>query len=129
MRLIIALVLLIAQICFAAVRMDSYIDDNMVIQRDLPFCLRGETSQGKPGLTAVISLGGIVSSGVTNSTGSFQVCFGARPLNNTPSVMMVVVQGEQAITFNNILFGDVHVCSGQSNMVNQRFLIFFSNFQ
>lgn len=111
------LLLAIVAASLAEVRMDSYIGDNMVIQRDQSFCLRGETSQGKKGLTAAISLVGAVAYAVTNDTGSFAACFGPRALNNTPSEMIIAVQGESAISFSNILFGDVHLCSGQSNMV------------
>ncbi|KRA80601.1 hypothetical protein ASD76_15730 [Altererythrobacter sp. Root672] len=86
--------------------------DHAVIQRDKPVVVEG-TSQ--PGERVSATLGMDSASATAAADGSFALTLPARPANATPQTLSVTDSSGTA-TVNDILVGDVWLCSGQSNM-------------
>src|SRR3954454_10472371 len=88
--------------------------DNMVIQRDKPASVWGTTPAGK----TIYIKASWISNTVTATAGKnsqWHVALPATSANTTPQ-QMYVTDGTDTVNFNNILIGDVWICSGQSNM-------------
>eukprot|EP01012_Entosiphon_sulcatum_P030881 TRINITY_DN3839_c0_g1_i1.p1 TRINITY_DN3839_c0_g1~~TRINITY_DN3839_c0_g1_i1.p1 ORF type:complete len:587 (-),score=45.32 TRINITY_DN3839_c0_g1_i1:111-1871(-) len=112
--------------------------DNAVIQADEPFCIWGWAARGKEPVMVLIAenrhTGGTAITRNSNLTAptptesrdapaglrySWQVCFPPRPAStNVHRVVAraVASPGEDLPAISNVLFGDVWICSGQSNM-------------
>lgn len=91
-------------------------ESNMVLQRDKPIRIWGTTS---PNVQVTIKTGwnsGTVTT-IADATGNWVATIPATPANNYPQTFSAQANGQPAVTFSNILIGDVWVCSGQSNMV------------
>jgi sialate O-acetylesterase len=89
---------------------------NMVLQRDKPFRVWGTTTPNVKVTVKTSWNGGQVTT-IATSSGSWIANIPATPINTSPQTMTVSANGLPAKTFNNILIGDVWICSGQSNMV------------
>jgi sialate O-acetylesterase len=95
----------------AEVRLSNVFGDHMVLQRDKPIAVFGSASAGE---RVSVSFGGKNASATADAHGSWQVLLPAlheniigRPMN---------VAGSNVIKINDVLVGDVWLCSGQSNM-------------
>ncbi|WP_338028054.1 sialate O-acetylesterase [Croceibacterium selenioxidans] len=86
--------------------------DHAVIQRDRPVVVEG-TAQ--PGERVSATLGMDSASATAAADGSFALTLPARPANAMPQTLSVTDSSGTA-TINDILVGDVWLCSGQSNM-------------
>ncbi len=84
--------------------------ENMVLQRDQRDAVWGWT---KPGEKVTVSLAGKAADAVAGADGRWQVLLPALPAGG-PHTM--TVSGPETITLENVLVGDVWLCSGQSNM-------------
>lgn len=97
----------------AEIRLPAFITDNMVVQRNSSLTLRGTAA---PGSTVVITPGwGIKTIKAKAGTdGTFTATV------NTPEAggpyCLTLSDGKDELTLNNILSGEVWLCSGQSNM-------------
>ena len=112
MRLIIHIIL-----CFcifnpvmAIVTLPAVFSDNMIIQRDLPIKVWGRADQGE---SVRVTLNGQTVTTRTGKDGVWHVQLKAMPYGG-PYEMTIC--GKNTITLQNILMGDIWVCSGQSNM-------------
>ena len=86
--------------------------DNMVLQRNIPFYLKGKADAGE---TVVVRLGGKeLASGVTNARGVWNVRIPA--LTAVDSTTLIVSTARRTLTYRNVAVGEVWLCSGQSNM-------------
>ncbi len=83
---------------------------NMVLQRGMKDPVWGWAA---PGTAVTVSINGQDTSTTAGSDGKWQVKVGPLPVGG-PYTMTVT--GPQTIKFDNILVGDVWICSGQSNM-------------
>lgn len=83
----------------------------MVLQRDTPLRIWG---WAEPGQTVTVTLGNQTSEAATAPTGKWEAHLDAIDAGG-PFTMEIASNGE-TLTFENILIGDVWVCSGQSNM-------------
>lgn len=84
--------------------------DNMVLQRDRPDPVWGWTT---PGATVQVSMNGKNASAVAGSDGRWQATL---PSMKAGGPYTLTISGPQQVTLQNVLLGDVWICSGQSNM-------------
>lgn len=85
---------------------------NMVLQRDQPVKIRGWAEAGK---RVSVTLGGKSGESMAGENGRWSVVFPAEPASREPVAIKVSGMGKTLI-LENVLFGDVWVLGGQSNM-------------
>lgn len=108
---------MIAAMLFAAgsaradVTMNGIFTDHMVLQRDIPVAVFGKAD---PGETVTVSFAGQEKSATADKDGQWRVKLETMKASATPAAM--TVEGKNKITLNDIVIGDVWICSGQSNM-------------
>lgn len=98
---------------YGGLQLPAIYTNNMVIQRDKPFILRGTANAGRK-VTA--TLGKEKQRTTAAPDGSWEITFKARKATNEPLTLTVTDKDTQ-ITLTDILVGEVWLCSGQSNMV------------
>jgi len=97
----------------AQIRLPRLIGNGMVLQRDTPTNIWGWAS---PKEKVTLLFNGRKYSGVT---GSDQKWFIQLPATKAGGPYTISIGGKNKIVLNDILFGDVWLCAGQSNMVHQ----------
>ena len=102
---------------FAEVRLPRVFGNNMVIQRDMPAPIWGWANPNAA-LTITISRQDVESEVDTyivkaNEEGLWRTTLKATPAGGP---YKIEISGENAIELTDVLFGEVWVCSGQSNM-------------
>ena len=86
---------------------------NMVLQRDKPIMIWGWS---KPGSEVRVKLGDEAKQATaSDGEGRWQAEFPAREADGT-GIQLVIQSGDESITMDNIVFGDIWVMFGQSNM-------------
>ncbi|PPK85425.1 sialate O-acetylesterase [Neolewinella xylanilytica] len=108
--LVCALLLLTGATASAQIRLPRLISDNVVLQRDQDLELWGWAS---PGERIRIDIAGARLRTRADGEGNWSVTLPAQPAGG-PFEMTLI--GENELTIGNVSFGDVWVCSGQSNM-------------
>lgn len=93
------------------IRLPGFYTDHMVLQRQKPLRLRG---WGAPGEQVKVSIRGASAAATTGADGTWQVELPAQEASAQPAKL--VFEGSNRITLNDILIGEVWLCSGQSNM-------------
>jgi sialate O-acetylesterase len=107
----------IAALMFAAwpahadVTMHGLFTHHMVLQRDIPVSVFGTAA---PGENVTVSFAGQSRSVTAGKDGHWSVKLAAMKASTQPASMSI--EGKNKITLNDIVIGDVWVCSGQSNM-------------
>ncbi|UIP06065.1 sialate O-acetylesterase [Erythrobacter sp. SDW2] len=86
--------------------------DNMVLQKDQPVTLEGHAQAGE---MVRVKLGDATSSVRADKSGSFAVTLPPQP-KSAAGVALELTDSTGTTRFANILFGNVFLCSGQSNM-------------
>ena len=89
----------------------SIFSDHMVLQRDQPIPVWGTASAGEK---VSVTLGNETLMTVADQNGKWQVKLAPRVANKNPVSLILV--GSNSMTINDILIGEVWLCSGQSNM-------------
>ena len=103
--------LLLSSFMQATVSLPHFFSDNMVLQRDMPIRIWGKADKKE---TVAVSFNGTSVTVKADKNGRWQV--------ELPSMKyggpfeMTVKGNDNTITLDNILIGDVWLCSGQSNM-------------
>ena len=97
---------------FGGLSMPAIYSDNMVIQRDKPFVVKGTANAGNE---VTVKLGKQKVKVVANDWGEWEATF-APMQANSKEYTMTVECGKQKVTYKNIVVGEVWLCSGQSNM-------------
>ena len=97
---------------FGGLSLPAIYSDNMVIQRDKPFVVKGTANAGDE---VCVKLGKKKVKASTNEWGEWQVAFAPMKADGK-SYTMTVECGKEKITYSNIVVGEVWLCSGQSNM-------------
>jgi sialate O-acetylesterase len=115
-RLSLALIGLGVMAAFAAtaqadVKLPAIIGSNMVLQADMKDPIWGWADAGEK---VAVSLGDQKAEATADSGGKWQVRLAAMKAGTGPLVMTVA--GKNTLKLENILVGEVWVCSGQSNM-------------
>ena len=97
---------------FGGLSLPAIYSDNMVIQRDKQFVVKGTANAGDE---VCVKLGKQKIKTSTNEWGEWQVAFAPMKADGK-SYTMTVECGKEKITYSNIVVGEVWLCSGQSNM-------------
>jgi sialate O-acetylesterase len=95
------------------IRLPKLISDNMVLQRDAPIKIWGWAS---PKERISLILNKKTYKTTTLESGKWELTLPAQP---SGVGVEIVLKGKNEIKINNVAFGDVYFCSGQSNMVHQ----------
>lgn len=85
--------------------------DHAVLQRDQPIAVWGTAA---PRQKLTVTLGGRTASGSADAHGKWKIQLPPQPAGG-PYTLSVAANG-QTVSRNDILVGDVYLCSGQSNM-------------
>jgi sialate O-acetylesterase len=91
--------------------LDGPFGDNMVLQREMTLTFRGAAAANS---IVRVQLGDSIQEGCANDEGFWKITLPAFSAGGPHE--MRVTSGEDAIVFQNVLIGEVWVCSGQSNM-------------
>jgi sialate O-acetylesterase len=94
----------------AEVRLPHLLSDNMVLQRDLPIPIWG---WAKPDEKVTVRLGKSSASASAGTNGQWSVKL---PKMTAGGPYELTVAGVNILTLNNVMIGEVWLCSGQSNM-------------
>ncbi|MGY8768045.1 MAG: sialate O-acetylesterase [Pirellulales bacterium] len=103
-----ALVLSSAQ---ADVTVSHVFGDHMVLQRDLAVPVWGKAA---PGEAVTVTLGEQTKEATADKAGDWIVRLSAMKANAVPQTLSIA--GKNKLDFNDVLIGEVWICSGQSNM-------------
>ena len=95
----------------ANVKLPTVISDNMVLQRETNVPIWGWAN---PGEKVSVKFNGQILNAIADKKGKWLVKLSPMKVSFTPTKM--TVKGKNTIILNNILVGDVWICSGQSNM-------------
>ncbi len=109
-RLFITVTLFGSSSLYAQVRLPKIFSDNMVLQRDKDIKIWGWASKGE---TVSVAFHNQVKKVKADKTGKWVVTLSPESAGGPYDL---VVKGKNSITLNNVMMGDVWVCSGQSNM-------------
>ena len=90
--------------------LDHLFTDNMVLQRDVEDPIWGWTDPGKD---VTVTVGDKKSTATAGVDGKWTAKIAPQPAGGPYTV---TVEGPQTVKLANVLFGDVWICSGQSNM-------------
>src|SRR5512133_358372 len=107
---IISLMLLTVQASLCQVRLPKLVSDGMILQREIPIKIWGWASAGEK---IRLSFNNQAFETVTPADGKWLITITAQKAGG-PFEMEIA--GSNQIRLKNILFGDVWLCSGQSNM-------------
>ncbi|YCM42805.1 sialate O-acetylesterase [Verrucomicrobiaceae bacterium 227] len=98
-------------VTFADVAVSKAFGDHMVLQQNAPIRVWGT---GDPGEGVNVTIAGKSARTVTNGQGTWRVDLDALAADGKAHTM--TVKGRNTVEFKDILFGEVWICSGQSNM-------------
>lgn len=93
-------------------RLPSIISDHMVLQRHQPVAVWG---WAEPGSEVAVSFKGQTHTATADDAGRWRVDLESMNADADPA-QMTITSGDQTLTLNDILVGEVWLCSGQSNM-------------
>ncbi len=106
------LVALVAFSSFASaeVKMPAIFSDGMVLQRNTPVAIWGRADEGE---VVIVSIGEEQRTATTGPDGNWILRMDPRPVG---PAQVVRVQGNNTLVFKDVLFGEVWIGAGQSNM-------------
>ena len=96
----------------ADLKLPALFADHAVLQRDRPINVWGEAPAGA---RVQLTLGAATVTAQASASGSWEAALPAQAAGGPHS--LVVRSGEQELRVNDVLIGDVWLCTGQSNMV------------
>jgi sialate O-acetylesterase len=99
--------------CLADLNFPSYISSSMVFQRNAPFAISG-TDAAHSSLTAAFN--GRMYTATADASGAFAFTFPPQPASTTPASFVFTSTSGARASLDDVLFGDVFLSSGQSNM-------------
>ncbi|WFB37841.1 sialate O-acetylesterase [Kiritimatiellota bacterium B12222] len=112
MNYLITLLLFFPFFLCAELSVPHIFSDHMVLQRDRTVPVWGKA---EPGDTIRVDIGDVQMETVAGLDGRWRVDFPPRPASFDP-VRIKVSDGTQTLVFEDVLVGEVWLCSGQSNM-------------
>ncbi|HLO43383.1 MAG TPA: sialate O-acetylesterase [Leadbetterella sp.] len=113
LKITIVFLLLISTKVYSQIRLPKLISDNMVLQRDTPVKIWGWAS---PKEKVSLILNKKTFKTTTSESGKWELTLPPQP---SGTGFEIILKGKNELKINNIAFGDVFFCSGQSNMVHQ----------
>lgn len=102
--------LILSYASYPNVNLPALISNGMVLQRDQPILTWGWADAGE---NINLNFNGKVYKTVTAPNGKWKITL---PAMNAGGPYNMTINGKNSITINNILIGEVWLCSGQSNM-------------
>jgi sialate O-acetylesterase len=106
-----AMVLLVAAVASAEVKLPSVISSRMVLQRQIPAAVWGHDT---PGQKVTVQFAGQTQTAVADAAGKWMLRL--KPLKASSEPRKMTIAGSSTVTLEDVLVGEVWVCSGQSNM-------------
>jgi len=106
-------VLLSAATAFATITLPQIFSDNMMLQRDMPVKVWGDSLSNA---MVEVEFGGQKKSVKADGKGHWSVRFDKMAANKTPQEMSIFENGKIAKKIKNILVGEIWILGGQSNM-------------
>jgi sialate O-acetylesterase len=103
--------LLFALAANAVIVLPKILGNGMVLQCDKPVAIWGTAAAGE---TITVKFGDQTKTAVATSEGSWKITLGPMPASAMPREL--IISGTNTIKLENILVGEVWLCSGQSNM-------------
>jgi sialate O-acetylesterase len=94
----------------ADVSLPHVFGSHMVLQRDKPIIIWG---WAKPGETVTVTLGSANQTAQANEHGEWKVTL---PAMHAGGPFTLTVSGSSTVTYDDVMIGEVWLCSGQSNM-------------
>jgi sialate O-acetylesterase len=108
---VLALFLLLTAVpLYADVKLPTIFGDHMVLQREKPVVVWGTADPGETVTVRISRLKGTVKA---NPRGQWCIQLGVLPAGGPHTL---TVKGKNMVTYQDVLMGEVWVCSGQSNM-------------
>lgn len=95
----------------AKVLLPQILSSNMVLQRDQPLNIWGFADAGE---LVSVSFAGQLKQTITDADGKWLIVL--KPLTTSAVPASMTIKGSNTIVLDNILVGEVWLCSGQSNM-------------
>src|ERR1700677_4006558 len=95
----------------ANVQLPAIFGDHMVLQEGMKLPVWGTAD---PNEAVTVKVGGETASTTTGADGKWRVNLSPLPEKSVP--VTLTVTGKNSLTFQDVLVGDVWICSGQSNM-------------
>lgn len=95
-----------------ALQMPGIFGNEMVFQRDMALPVWGKAS---PGAEITVQLGDATAKAVADDAGNWKAVLPSRPASAKPLELVVSGDGDRRV-FQDVLVGEVWLCSGQSNM-------------
>ena len=111
LKIVLGILLLSHALCVAQLRLPCLISDGMVLQRDQSLRLWGWAS---PQEKVSLLFKSKQYKTQADSTGKWQIKLPAQPAGGPFELLF---RGKTEVKVSNVLFGDVWICAGQSNMV------------
>lgn len=105
------LVLFVAAVASAEVKLPSVIGPHMVIQQQMPAAVWGWDT---PGQKVTVSFAGQTKTATADKAGKWMLRLDPLKASAEPRAMKIA--GSSTVTLDDVLVGEVWVCSGQSNM-------------
>lgn len=106
-----ALLLALAPLARADVKLPTIFGSHMVLQRDRPISVWGWADKGEK---VTVTLGSAKAEATADDDGNWKVKLPAQKANRTGQTL--TVEGRNKVTFDDVLVGEVWIGSGQSNM-------------
>lgn len=97
-------------LCFSQIRLPELISDGMILQRDTKVKLWGWAA---PEEKVLLNFNSKIYSTISDKDGKWKIVL---PKQKPGGPYQLVFSASNTITVSNVLFGDVWICSGQSNM-------------
>ena len=104
------LTILTSELCYANIRLPKILGDNMVVQRNKSIILWGWADANEK---IVVQFRNQTKTTRADKSGNWKVALDPETAGGP---FQLAFKGKNNITLNNILVGEVWVCSGQSNM-------------
>ena len=110
-KIIFSPLILVCVVVKAEVILPKIFSSNMVLQRNKSVPVWGTAT---PGEKISVSFNKQKRSTIADASGNWKILLDALQTSSVPSAL--IVSGKNTITLNNVLVGEVWLCSGQSNM-------------
>ncbi len=106
----IAVLMFFAGLARAEIRLPHVFGDHMVLQREKPLVIWGWAN---PKETVTVQLGATTQTIQANDRGEWKAIL---PAMTAGGPYTLTVSGSSTVTYNDVMIGEVWLCSGQSNM-------------
>ena len=107
-------------VVWGEVKLASVFTDHMVVQRSKPVVVWGTATAGRK---VTVKFGDHQAEATATGDAKWVVRLGEEKASESPVEMVVSEEGGNTVTLQDVLVGDVWVCSGQSNMGFQLFQV------